>query len=134
MSFAPLLGAPVGTALHAFAALAAFVLGIVQFALPKGTGWHRTLGWVWVALMAGVALSSFSISFLRQLGPFSFIHLISIYVLIVLPIGVLAARRHEIGKHRRVMISLYAGALVVAGAFTFLPGRLMHEVAFGALR
>jgi uncharacterized membrane protein len=32
------------------------------------------------------------------------------------------------------MISLYAGALVVAGAFTFLPGRLMHEVAFGALR
>ena len=132
MSFAPLLAAPVGTALHAFAAIGAFVLGIVQLALPKGTGWHRTLGWAWVALMAWVALSSFSISFLRQLGPFSFIHLISIFVLVQLPVGVLAARRRNIGMHRRVMISLFAGALVVAGAFTFMPGRLMHEVAFGA--
>jgi uncharacterized membrane protein len=134
MSLAPLLAAPLGTAVHAFAALAAFVLGIVQFALPKGTGGHRTLGWVWVTLMAWVALSSFSISFLRQLGPFSFIHLISIFVLVQLPFGVLAARRHDVARHRRIMISLYAGALVVAGAFTFMPGRLMHEVAFGALR
>lgn len=131
MSFAPLLAAPIGTAIHAFAALAAFVIGIVQFVLPKGSGLHRALGWTWVALMAWVALSSFSIHFLRQFGPFSFIHLISIYVLAMLPVGVLAARRHDVAKHRRVMISMFAGALVVAGAFTFMPGRLMHEVAFG---
>jgi uncharacterized membrane protein len=29
------------------------------------------------------------------------------------------------------MISLFAGALVVAGAFTLLPGRIMHRVVFG---
>jgi uncharacterized membrane protein len=26
---------------------------------------------------------------------------------------------------------LFLGALVIAGAFTFLPGRIMHKVAFG---
>jgi hypothetical protein len=29
------------------------------------------------------------------------------------------------------MISLYVGALVIAGGFTFVPGRIMHDVAFG---
>ncbi len=28
-------------------------------------------------------------------------------------------------------MSLFVGALVIAGAFTLLPGRLMHEVIFG---
>jgi uncharacterized membrane protein len=29
------------------------------------------------------------------------------------------------------MIGLFGGALVVAGLLTFLPGRIMHAVAFG---
>jgi uncharacterized membrane protein len=29
------------------------------------------------------------------------------------------------------MVSLFLGALVVAGLFTFVPGRLMHKVLFG---
>ena len=29
------------------------------------------------------------------------------------------------------MISIFAGALIVAGLFTFVPGRIMHVVAFG---
>ena len=29
------------------------------------------------------------------------------------------------------MIGLFTGALVIAGVFTFLPGRIMHEVVFG---
>jgi uncharacterized membrane protein len=29
------------------------------------------------------------------------------------------------------MISIFLGALVIAGAFTFLPGRIMHAVAVG---
>ena len=49
----PLLAIP----LHAFAAMAAFVLGLVQFAAPKGTLPHRTVGWIWVVLMATVAIS-----------------------------------------------------------------------------
>ena len=37
--------------LDALAALAAFVLGLVRFAVPKGTLPHRTIGWIWVGLM-----------------------------------------------------------------------------------
>ena len=37
MSLTPLLEAAPAIPAHAFAALAAFVLGIIQFAAPKGT-------------------------------------------------------------------------------------------------
>jgi uncharacterized membrane protein len=30
------------------------------------------------------------------------------------------------------MLGLFAGALVIAGAFTFWPGRIMHAVVFGS--
>ena len=43
MSLTPLLEAPGTIPLHAFVAMAAFVLGIVQFAAPKGTLPHRTV-------------------------------------------------------------------------------------------
>jgi uncharacterized membrane protein len=29
------------------------------------------------------------------------------------------------------MTLMFIGALVIAGAFTFMPGRIMHQVAFG---
>ncbi len=48
-----------GDNLHAFAAIAAFGLGAVQLAAPKGTLPHRTIGWFWVALMVTVAATSF---------------------------------------------------------------------------
>jgi len=51
MSLAPLLEAAPAIPLHAFAAMAAFLLGLVQFAAPKGTLPHRTIGWIWVVLM-----------------------------------------------------------------------------------
>jgi uncharacterized membrane protein len=34
-------------------------------------------------------------------------------------------------QHRSAMISLYLFALIGAGVFTLLPGRIMHEVVFG---
>ena len=49
MSLEPLLAAPLATHVHAFAAMAAFALGAVQLAAPKGTLPHRTIGWIWVA-------------------------------------------------------------------------------------
>jgi uncharacterized membrane protein len=57
MTLAPLLGAPVAIQLHAVAALAAFALGAVQLAAPKGTIPHRALGWIWAALMLAVVIS-----------------------------------------------------------------------------
>ena len=51
--------------------------------------------------------------------------------LVVLPLGVWRAHRHDVRGHRRVMIFTFAGALVIAGLFTLLPGRIMHAVVFG---
>jgi uncharacterized membrane protein len=117
--------------LHAFAAMSALVLGLVQFAAPKGTFPHRTIGWTWVGLMAIIAISSFWIHGIRMIGPFSPIHALSVFTLIMLPLAVLHAHKHRVMEHRKAMISIFVGALVVAGAFTFLPGRIMHAVAFG---
>jgi uncharacterized membrane protein len=132
MSLAPLLDAAPAIPVHAFAAMAAFVLGVVQLAAPKGTLPHRTIGWIWVLLMLLVAISSFWIHTIRLVGPWSPIHLLSIFVLVTVPLGVWRAHRHRVADHRRIMISAFSGALVIAGLFTLLPGRIMHAVVFGA--
>ena len=49
----------------------------------------------------------------------------------MLPLGVWHARRHDVQHHRWTMIGLFSGALVIAGFFTFAPGRIMHKVMFG---
>jgi uncharacterized membrane protein len=131
VSLAPLLSASPAIQLHAFAAMSAFVLGLVQLAAPKGTLPHRTLGWIWVVIMFVVAISSFFIHQLRIWGPWSPIHLISIFTLVMLPLGVWRARHHQVQRHRWTMISIFVGALVIAGLFTLVPGRIMHAVAFG---
>jgi uncharacterized membrane protein len=131
MNLAPLLDAAPAIPLHAFAAMTAFALGAVQFAAPKGTLPHRTIGWIWAGLMAAVAISSFWIHEIKLLGPWSPIHLLSIFTLVVLPLGMWMAHRHRVADHRRIMIQIFTGALVVAGLFTLLPGRIMHSVVFG---
>jgi uncharacterized membrane protein len=131
MTLAPLLDASPAIQLHAFAAMTAFVLGVVQLSAPKGTLPHRTVGWIWVALMLAVSISAFWIHHLRLWGPWSPIHLLAIFTLVMLPLGVWAAHRHAVERHRWTMIGIFAGALVIAGVFTFVPGRIMYQVAFG---
>ena len=131
MTLAPLLDAAPAIPLHAFAAMAAFALGVVQLTAPKGTLPHRTVGWIWVVLMLAVAASSFWIHQIKFWGPWSPIHLLSIFTLVMVPLGVWFAHRHRVANHRRVMTGLFAGALLVAGLFTLLPGRIMHAVIFG---
>jgi len=49
----------------------------------------------------------------------------------MVPLGVWFAHRHRVTDHRCVMIGIFSGALVIAGLFTLLPGRIMHAVVFG---
>ena len=130
MTLGPLFSASPAIKLHAFAAMSAFALGIVQLAAPKGTLPHRVLGGIWVAIMIVVAASSFFIHELKLWGPWSPIHLLSIFTLLMLPLGVWRAHTHRVEAHRRTMISIFVGALLIAGLFTFVPGRLMHAVLF----
>jgi uncharacterized membrane protein len=130
MTLAPLLNAAPVIQIHAFAAMGAFGLGVYQLARRKGTPHHRLTGWIWVGLMLTVVLTSFWIHELRLWGPWSPIHLLSIFTLVMLPVGVWRARHHQVQRHRWTMISIFAGALVIAGIFTFVPGRIMHTVVF----
>ena len=132
MTLAPLLNASPTIQIHAYAAMAALVVGVVQFSSAKGTLPHRAIGAVWVLLMLAVCISSFFIHTIRLWGPWSPIHLLSIFTLCTLPLAVWYAHRHDVRRHRVAMISIYTGGLVVAGLFTFVPGRIMHAVLFGS--
>lgn len=131
MNLEPLLSAAQPIPVHAFLAMFAVVSGGIQFALPKGTVPHRCFGYAWVAAMLVVAVSSFFINEYRLVGPFGPIHLLSCLVLWSLWRGVGLARKHDTAAHRAAMIQLYAFSLLLAGGFTFLPGRIMHSVLFG---
>ncbi len=120
--------APWHIQLHAFSAIGALLLGVVQFTAPKGTLPHRTLGYVWVGLMASTAITAI---FIQSGGSFSWIHIFVPIVLFSIVDLSLRARRGFTGAHMRTALTLFFGALLIPGAFAFMPGRLMHEVAFG---
>jgi uncharacterized membrane protein len=129
MTLAPLLAAPLLVKLHAGAAMIALVVGIAQFVGVKGTTAHRALGWLWVAMMTIVAVSALGVT--GEDGRYSWIHLMIPLVAALLPAAVLAARRHDVPRHRNAMLGLFFGALVVTGLFTLLPGRILGQVVFG---
>ncbi|WP_299151663.1 DUF2306 domain-containing protein [uncultured Tateyamaria sp.] len=116
---------------HAFAALAALVLGLSQLVLIKAGLRHKVVGYLWLSLMAVVAISSFWISDFAWVGPFGPIHLLSVYTLFSLFFGLRAARARNFETHRQYMRSLVFVALIGAGLFTLLPGRIMNAVLFG---
>lgn len=113
---------------HLIGALIALVAGIVQLTRPKGTASHRWLGRVWVAIMVAVAVSSFWITELRE-GRYSFIHLISIWTLFTLAMGVWRIRAGKVKAHAFWMIGTFIGGLLVAGGFAvFGEGRVIGRL------
>ena len=125
-----LMAQPPVIQIHLLAALAAIGLGGVMMLSRKGRAFHRAMGWVWVSLMALVAGSSLFITGLNG-DRWSFIHLLSGWTLLVLPLAVLAARRHQVKRHRGTMMGLFYGGLLLAGALAFIPGRLMWNLFLG---
>jgi uncharacterized membrane protein len=65
------------------------------------------------------------------LGHFGWIHLLRILTIYTVPAAYLSAKRGKIASHKRKMILLYVGAMLIAGGFTFVPGRYLYEVFFG---
>ena len=108
------------------AASTAFAIGVVLLRGVKGSGLHRKLGYTWVAAMAVTAVSSFFITGLNGTN-FSFIHGLSAWTVIGLPMGIAAARRKNIRKHSKDMTNMFVGGLLIAGLFTFLAFGLTPE-------
>ena len=73
----------------------------------RATRNHRTLGYIWVGLMAIVAFSGFFIHVLKLVGPFSPIHLLSVLTLASLWYAIGAVRRGDIKRHRQTMVTLF---------------------------
>jgi uncharacterized membrane protein len=130
MNLAPLLEAPLAIQIHVAAVIPASILGPYMFWARKGTTMHRLVGKVWLGLMVVAALSSFFIHTIKLFLGFSPIHLLSAYVLYGSWKAIAAARAHRIREHKLNVIGMYVGGIVVAGGFTLLPGRLMHEILF----
>ncbi len=130
MTLAPLLDAPPAVQVHVAAVIPAALLGAYILLRPKGTPFHKILGRIWMALMVVTALSSFFIHQLDLLYGFSPIHLLSIATLLGSWQAIAAARRGDIGRHRRIVRTLYFGGIGVAGIFTLVPGRIMNAVVF----
>jgi uncharacterized membrane protein len=131
MSFSLLLQSVPAIQIHVFTAFSALLLGTYLLIAPKGTKTHRIFGRIWIGLMVVTSLSSFFIHSLRLYYGFSPIHILSVMTLVGSWQAVAAARTGRIAEHRRHVGNLYSLALLTAGAFALLPGRLMHKLLFG---
>lgn len=120
--------------LHLATVLPAFLIGSVLMGARKGTTAHRAWGRAYLLLMLVTALVSLAMPARvgpQFLGHFGFIHLLSLLALVSVPLAWRAARKRQVPRHRRFMIGLYCGGLLVAGAFALAPGRLLHQWIFG---
>jgi len=118
---------------HLVTALAALLLGGLILWGRKGSWNHRTLGWMWVTLMACTTLSS---AFIRDyklpnLYGYTPIHGFTLYVAVMLPLAVRYVRRGNLVGHRKAMKGIYIGGCVIAGLFTLLPGRFLGSLLWG---
>ena len=121
---------------HAIFAILAIPLGLLIFLKKKGTFLHKRLGWFWILFLVIVSISAFFIQSLNP-GQFSTIHLLIPFTLISLIYAIWSIRKFKETKkikyrysHMYTMIGVYLGALITAGTFTLMPGRIIHSLLF----
>lgn len=114
--------------IHLASVIPAIPLGAYVLLRRKGDRIHRMLGRLWGGSMMAGALSSFGLHGLT--GGLSWIHILSVVVVVMIPRGIVQAMRDNFKAHRRTMTLTYLG-LVGAGLLTFAPGRLLGSWLFG---
>lgn len=120
--------------LHLATIVPAFGIGFLQLFQRKGTASHRLLGRIYMILMLATAFTTLVMP--AKVGPrflahFGFIHIFSVVALCSVAIAYIAIRRGNVRTHRLSMMALYIGGILIAGAFAFSPGRMLHEWLFG---
>src|SRR5947208_149737 len=131
MNIALLAQAPLAVKLHLATVLPAFLIGTwLIFFWIKGARRHRLLGAIYLALMTVTAITAF---FIRSIGhgQLSLVHLFIPLTLYGVFGALWNVRRGNISGHRKAMLGLYFGGLLIAGGLTLLPGRLLHRALFG---
>ena len=113
--------------IHVGTVIPALFLGAPILIMKKGTRRHKTLGRIWASLMMITAISSFWLQGLTGgIGP---IHIFSVVTILSIPRAIWAARTGRMIVHQRAMTGPYIG-LFIAGLFSFLPDRMMGQIAF----
>lgn len=115
--------------IHIVSALAALVIGTIILFQPKGSRLHKNLGRAWVIAMAVAAASSLLIMEING-STWSFVHLMSGWTVIGLPMAIYAIRNGKARAHQNAMTGMFFG-LIVAGLLTFIPGRFFYAFFFG---
>ena len=64
------------------------------------------------------------------LNHFGYIHAFSFLTIYSVPSAYLAIKKGNVKSHKRKMILLYFGAIILAGGFTLTPGRYLHSLLF----
>lgn len=122
---------PLPVQVHIIAAILALSLGPIALYRRKRDRTHKVVGYVWVTAMAVLALSSFLIpSHFTPVGVGP-LHGFAVLTLWSLWTGINAAIARDIDRHEAILRSLYSNGLIIAGAFTFLPGRTLNQMLFG---
>lgn len=134
MDLKPILDAPFAVKLHLVTVVPAFLIGTwLIFASRKGAPVHRAFGAIYLVLMTVTAITTLFVHQLMPGSPFfglSPVHLLVPLTLFAVISALWAVRRHDIAGHRRAMIILYVGGMLIAGGLTLLPGRILHRVFF----
>lgn len=118
---------------HLATVVPCFFIGTCLLIIKKGTIIHLQLGRIYMVLMMITALITLFMP--AQVGPrvlnhFGWIHSFSILTIYTVPTAYIAIKRGDIKLHKKKMILLYFGAIIIAGGFTFYPGRYLYELFF----
>ena len=110
---------------HVVAALFVLAVGPVQISRRRRDRVHRTMGYLWVAAMYYVCVSSF---WIVSEGHFTWLHGLSAFTIVTVTLGLISAIRRNIRSHLGNMIGSYIG---IAVAFMFavtVPGRAIPQL------
>ncbi len=120
--------------LHLYTVVPCVFIGGFLLIIKKGTQIHKQLGRIYMILMLFTAIVTLFMPADvggRVLNHFGWIHLFSFLTIWTVPTAYLAIKKGNVKAHKRKMILLYFGALIIAGGFTLMPGRYLHGVFFG---
>jgi len=118
---------------HLLTVVPCFIIGTLLLIIKKGTKIHTNFGRIYMVLMLITACitlfmpAKLGTTFLNHFG---WIHIFSILTLYTVPTAYIAIKKGDIKTHKRKMILLYFGALIIAGGFTLTPGRYLYELLF----
>lgn len=119
--------------LHLGTVIPCFFIGTTLLLIKKGTTIHKTFGRVYMVLMLFTAIVTMFMPAAvgpQFLGHFGWIHSFSVLTLYTVPTAYLAIKKGNVQAHKTKMILLYFGAIIIAGGFTLVPGRYLHELLF----